>query len=77
MVKRFFESAFRFSLILIVGVAALWGMAQAFVDLPYGKDINKWLLLSFSIIMTWHVKDFMYDLFFWGREMKKCYNGQE
>lgn len=77
MVKRFFESAFRFSLLLVVGAAVLWGAAQAFVDLPYGKDINKWLLFTFSIVMLWHVGDFMYDLAFWGREIKKTYNGQE
>ena len=77
MVKRFFESAFRFVLLLVVAAVVLWGAAQPFVELPYSKDINKWLLFTFSIIMIWHVKDFMYDLSFWSREIKKTYNGQE
>jgi hypothetical protein len=77
MVKRFFESVFRFALLLIVAAAVIWGAAQAFVELPYGKHINKWLLFSFSAVVIWNVKDLIWDLSFWGREIKKSYNGQE
>jgi uncharacterized protein YhhL (DUF1145 family) len=77
MVKRFFRSVFQFALLMIVALAAIWGVAQLFIDLPYGKDINKWLLFSFSLVIMIHTKDLAYDVFFWGRQVKKAYEGKE
>jgi uncharacterized protein YhhL (DUF1145 family) len=77
MVKRFFRSIFQFALLMIVAIAAIWGAAQLFIDLPYGKDINKWLLFSFSLVIMIHTKDLAYDMFFWVRQVKKAYEGKE
>jgi len=77
MVKHFFRSVFQFALLMIVIFAAIWGVAQVFIDLPYGKDINKWLLFSFSLVILIHIKDLAYDIFFWGRQAKNAYEGKE
>ena len=77
MVKHFFRSVFQFALLMIVIFAAIWGVAQVFIDLPYGKDINKWLLFSFSLVILIHIKDLAYDIFFWSRQAKNAYEGKE
>lgn len=77
MVKRFFESAFRLVMLLMALCVAVWGGVQMFVDVPHKALINSWLILAFTVVVIYHIKDFAYDLGFWGREIKKTYNGQE
>lgn len=77
MVKRFFESTLRFATLLVVFSVAVWGGVQMFVDLPHKALINSWMALGFTAVVVYHIKDLAYDLGFWGREIKKTYNGQE
>jgi len=77
MVKRFFTAIFRLTGLIIVLAASLWGAVQPFYQLPYGSEVNKWLLFAFSLVILWNIKEFFYDLGFWGREIKTSYQAEE
>lgn len=74
MVKRFFGSVVRIVALLVICVVTVWGIFQAFVELPHAGIINKWLLASFSAIMLWNIRDIGHDFLYWFRQAGKIYN---
>jgi len=74
MVKRFFGSIVRIAVLIIMCAVAAWGIAQAFVDLPYASEINKYLLVAFSAIVVWNIKEIVEDFAFWFRQLDSSYS---